>query len=92
MQWVAALAIAVGGLSICLCPSSSSATLIGLPRTTGDQLPERGPRNPESEAARGWLQRLDGQSIFVTVSCKWSDRILGILAHRVTRQYTESDR
>ena len=38
--------------------TSSSATLNGRPQTTGDQLPEAGPRNPRSEADRGWLQRL----------------------------------
>ena len=38
--------------------TSSSATLNGRPETTGDQLPVAGPRNPRSEADRGWLQRL----------------------------------
>ena len=38
--------------------TSSSATPNGRPNTTGDLLEVVGPRNPESEAARGWLQRL----------------------------------
>ena len=54
--------------------------------TTGDQLPVRGPRNPESEAARGWLQRLDGQKYFEGVSCRSDDQTHPALAHRVTRQ------
>ena len=45
-------------IRISFCPSSSSATPNGRPDTTGDHLPVAGPRNPKSEAARGWLQRL----------------------------------
>ena len=41
-----------------LSRTSSSATLNGRPDATGDQLPVEGPRNPRSEADRGWLQRL----------------------------------
>ena len=38
--------------------TSSSATLNGQPNLSGDLLEVDGPRNPKSEAARGWLQRL----------------------------------
>ena len=38
--------------------TSSSATLNGRTEATGDQLPVESPRNPRSEADRGWLQRL----------------------------------
>ena len=44
--------------------TSSSATLNGRFEATGDQLPVEGPRNPRSEADRGWLQRHDGQIMF----------------------------
>ena len=41
-----------------LALTSSSATLNGRTEAAGDQLPVRVPRNPRSEADRGWLQRL----------------------------------
>ena len=67
-------------------PTSSSATLNGRPDATGDQLPVERPRNPRSEADRGWLQRLDGQKYFEGMSCPSDDQIHTALAHRVTRQ------
>ena len=49
--------------------TSSSATPNGRPNTTGHQLPVAGPRNPRSEADRGWLQRLVRCILLILESC-----------------------
>ncbi len=50
--------------------TSSSATLNGRPNLPGDILEVDGPRNPESEAARGWLQRLVRQFYRSILACQ----------------------
>ena len=80
MECLAVLAFVVRGISISICPSSSSATLNGRTEATGDQLPVRGPRNPRSEADRGWLQRL------VRQHCNLNDKFQFLTIIRALRK------
>ena len=61
IRFLDSLVFAFRGISISLCPSSSSATLNGRSETTGDQLPVAGPPTPAAKRLRVGCSALFGR-------------------------------